>query len=127
MELSLYLARAWGLFTVLICLGLLLNRENYMHMIRQLKPDDISILIAGVFALVLGVVQVVGYNSWTLDYRGLVTLFGWIALLKGIAIIFIPKYTERFAKVVTWGNWYLPAVVIFLLMGVYLLYVGVTG
>ena len=40
-------------------------------------------LIAGVFALVMGVVQVVGYNSWTFDYRGLITLLGWVALLKG--------------------------------------------
>jgi hypothetical protein len=127
MELSLYLARAWGLFTVLLALGLLFNRANYLHMIRQLKPDDISILIAGVFALFLGTIQVVGYNSWTLDYRGLVTLLGWISLIKGTAILFIPSYMERFARVVTWGNWYMAAVVIFLVIGAYLLYVGLAG
>ena len=86
-ELSLYLARAWGLFSVLVSLGLLLNRANYLHMVNTLKPDDISVLIAGVFALVMGVVQVVGYNSWTFDYRGLITLLGWVALLKGVAIL----------------------------------------
>ena len=37
MELSLYLARAWGLFSVLVSLGLLLNRENYLHMVNTLK------------------------------------------------------------------------------------------
>ena len=97
-------------------------------MVNTLKPDDISVLIAGVFALVLGVVQVVGYNSWTFDYRGLVTLFGWAALLKGIAILFVPRYMERFANVVAWGNGGIElCLVVFLVIGGYLLYVGVTG
>jgi hypothetical protein len=126
-ELSLYLARAWGLFSVLVSLGLLINRENYRHMVTTLKSDDISVLIAGVFALVMGVVQVVGYNSWTLDYRGLITLLGWVALLKGIAILFVPGYMERFARAVAWGTWYLAALVVFLVLGAYLLYVGITG
>ena len=73
-------------------------------MVNTLKPDDISVLIAGVFALVMGVVQVVGYNSWTFDYRGLITLLGWVALLKGIAILFVPGYMERFARAIAWGN-----------------------
>src|SRR3954469_25326940 len=99
-ELSLYLARAWGLFSVLVPLGLLLNRQNYLQMVNTLKPDDFSVLIAGVFALVMGVVQVVGYNSWTFDYRGLITLLGWVALLKGIAILFVPGYMGRFARAI---------------------------
>jgi hypothetical protein len=96
-------------------------------MLTQLQSDDLSILIAGVFALGIGSALVVGYNSWTLDYRGLVTLLGWVSLIKGIAIIFVPGYLERFAKLITMGNWYRIALVIVLIVGVYLLYMGLTG
>ena len=124
MELSLFLARAWGLFSVLICTGMLLNKNSFIDMMEHLQVDSIGILIAGVFALSLGVAQVVGFNSWTADYRGLVTLFGWVSLLKGIAIIFAPGYMERFAQVFTRETWYITSLALFFIMGAYLCYVG---
>ncbi len=96
-------------------------------MITQLQADNISILIAGVLALGIGSAQVVGYNSWTPDYRGLITLLGWVSLIKGIAIIFIPGYLEEFAKIIAKGRWYMIALAILLIIGVYLLYMGLTG
>ena len=127
MDLSLYLARAWGLGLILLSLGILLNLERYLHMIRQVEGDDLMILLAGSFALILGVVQVAGYNVWTLDYRGLITLLGWITLVKGVAIIFIPGYMARFATIIAQQNRYRALAVLSLLIGVYLLFVGLTG
>jgi hypothetical protein len=127
MDLSLYLARAWGLGLVLLSLALLFNLERYLHMIRQVEGDDLTILVAGSVALILGVVQVAGYNVWTLDYRGLLTLLGWVSLVKGIAILFVPGYLARFATIVAQRNRYGAVAVIFLLIGIYLLYVGLTG
>jgi ABC-type arginine/histidine transport system permease subunit len=118
------LARAWGLLSVLICTGMLLNKNSFIGMMQHLQTDSISILIAGVIALSIGVAQVVGFNSWTADYRGLVTLFGWVSLLKGIAIIFVPGYLERFAQVFTKEAWYITSLAIFFIMGVYLCYAG---
>ena len=43
-------------------------------MIKSFQADALSILLAGVFALGLGVSQVVGYDSWTFDWKGIITL-----------------------------------------------------
>jgi len=124
MELSIYLARVWGLFSVLVGLGLLLNKKNLTNAIKNLEADRLSVLIAGVLALGIGVAQVIGYEIWTFSYMGLVTLLGWASLIKGVAIIFVPGYMERFAKTIARENTYAVSMVIFIIIGAYLLYVG---
>lgn len=124
MELSVYLARVWGLGSVLTCAGLLLNQTSFINMMEHLQADSISILIAGILALGIGVAQVAGFNSWTADYRGLITFFGWVSLLKGIAIIFVPGYMTAFSHVAIKETWYMVLVGLWLIAGAYLCYVG---
>lgn len=124
MELSLFLARAWGLFSAITSAGLLPNKGSFIGMMEHLQTDTVGILIAGIVAPGIRVAQVVGFNSWTVDYRGLVTSFEWVSLLKGIAIIFAPGYMARFAQVFTKESWYTAALVLFFVMGAYLCYAG---
>jgi len=123
-ELSVYLARVWGLGSVLTCAGLLLNQTSFINMMEHIQADNISILIAGILALGIGVVQVAGFNSWTADYRGLITFFGWVSLLKGIAIIFVPGYLVTFAHALIKGPWYMALVGLWFMASVYLCYAG---
>lgn len=124
MELSVYLARVWGLGSVLTCAGLLLNQSGFINMMEHLQADNISILIAGIVALGIGIAQVAGFNSWTADYRGVVTFLGWVSLLKGIAIIFVSGYMAAFAHVVIKEAWYMTLVGLWLIVGAYLCYAG---
>jgi hypothetical protein len=128
MDSWLYLARAWGLFSVLISAALLLNRRRLVSQIKAFSDEYPIILIAGVIALGIGALQVTGRNSWTLDYRGLITLFGWLSLLKGIGITFVPtRYLALSARLLGMGSWYTFALASLLLIGMCLLYVGITG
>ena len=127
MELSLYLAKIWGLFGVLLCIGLLLNKKQLIAIIKHFEGDALSGLLAGVVTLGIGVAQVVGYESWAFNWQGLITLYGWIALLKGAAILFIPGYLEKFAKVFAKEGWYTIAFIIFLILSAYLLFMGFTA
>ncbi len=124
MELSIYLARAWGVFAMVASLALYLNRERFKDMVGDLKRDNISILIAGVIALAMGVLQVVGFNQWTFDYKGLITLFGWLSLLKGVTILFLPGRAEGVAKSFVKGNTYTTLLAVFFVLGLYLAYIG---
>jgi len=123
MELSLFLARAWGLFTFLLCVGLLINKKSFIALFKKMQYD-IGTILAGTFALTLGVMQVVVFNDWSVSWRGLITLFGWVSLIKGVLILFAPGYLEGFVKVVVKENWYSVSLVVGLLLGAYLLSVG---
>ena len=127
MDLSLYLAKIWGLSGILLCISLLLNKKQLITIIKKFEGNTLSGILAGVVTLGIGVAQVVGYESWTLDWRGLVTLYGWIAFLKGVAILFIPRYLEQFAKVFAKEDWYTLAFLIFLILSAYLLFMGFTA
>lgn len=126
MDLALYLAKVWGLSSVLLCIGLLINKKQLIAIIKHFDGDALSGFLAGVVTLAIGVAQIVGYESWTFDWKGLITLFGWMALFKGVAILFIPGYLEKFAKVFAKEGWYSITFVLFLILSAYLLYVGFT-
>jgi len=120
MELPLFLARAWGFFFFLVCLGFLINKKGYTALLKNLQ-NDFSVLMAGIFALFVGIVQVVAYDNWSFSWEGLVTLIGWIALLKGLLILFVPGYMEKFAKKSVKGNWYTIPLVVGIIIGIYLI------
>ena len=128
MDSWLYLARAWGLFSVLISVALLLNHRRFVSQIKTISDEYPIALIGGVIALGIGALQVTRYNSWTLDYRGLITLFGWLSLLKGIGITLVPsRYLAVLTKLLGMGSWYTFALASLFLLGMSLLYVGITG
>jgi hypothetical protein len=124
MKLSIYLARTWGLCSILTSAGLLTNHKSFIGAIQHIQAHPMSILIAGVIALAVGAAQVAGFNSWARDYRGLVTLFGWLSLLKGIAILFVPGYMVRFSQIVVNDGWYTTLLALWFIAGAYLCYVG---
>ncbi|MDE2590333.1 MAG: hypothetical protein KGL95_11805, partial [Patescibacteria group bacterium] len=94
MDLSLFLARSWGLFIALICFGILLHKKRFASMVTKIDPA--TFFLIGMLILAVGVAQVVGFEIWELNWKGLVTLFGWASLIKGILIIFVPGYVEKF-------------------------------
>src|SRR5581483_5808229 len=114
MLFSFALARIWGIVLFLICFSLLLNHKRFIAAIK--KIDTVSMYIIGLNLLVIGSIQVVGYEHWTFDWTGLLTLLGWLTLLKGLAFLFIPGYSEKVLNFVLKENWYSAAVSIGMLL-----------
>lgn len=81
MSASLILAQFWGLTFVLIGAIFLIRRENMSLLIKTIA-DDRMILVTGYLSLMIGVAHIVLYNNWTNDWRIILTLIGWMALLK---------------------------------------------
>lgn len=122
MDIAIFLARAWGLYLFLSCLVLLKNKKILFALLKKMQYD-LSVVFAGAFALVLGVLQVVAFNDWSFSWRGLITLFGWITVLKGLSVLY-PGYVEKFGKLAVKENWFTVIFLIGIVIGVYLLYVG---
>ncbi len=119
MLFSLTLAHAWGIFLFLICFGLLLNRKTFVAAMK--KMDTSSLFLAGFILLGIGSAQVVGYENWSFSWKGLVTLLGWALLAKGIAIFFVPGYSEKFLRLAAKDNLYTIFITVGLVIGIFLL------
>ena len=124
MELSFLLARLWGLYLVIISLSFLFNRKILESVITAIS-DKAFVILAGFFTLSIGIIMVAIHNVWTPDWRIILTLFGWLALIKGVVYINWPELALK------WGNKFQTnrglvniLLVITLILGIYLTYIG---
>ena len=122
MELSLFLARVWGLGITIICLGVFLNRKRFFSTFS--KMNSAEVMSVGLLIFGIGIAQVVGYEQWRLDWQGIITLLGWGALLKGVLLFFSPGYSHKLLKLAIIDSFYISSLLLGLALGIYLLYVG---
>lgn len=118
-DIAVFLAKFWGWYLVIFFLILSYNPGRIKQIAKDLKNPRFSILI-GFIAIVIGLLNILFYNEWTNDWTMIITLFGWIALGKGM---FIFTFPTQAAKLVNYINVRLIQViyVLLLLLGLFLL------
>ena len=82
MEIATVLARFWGIVIIVLSAAMLVNRQLYRAMLDA-KQDDHFVIVTGLISLVIGALQVSIFNVWEFSYLGLITLLGWLALIRG--------------------------------------------
>ena len=93
-ELGLHLARFWGILIAIMSLGVLVNRKMFEGM-KDAKQDYATIFILGIISLIVGALHVAFYNVWEFNHRGLVTLMGWITLVRASLRLFFPDSNKK--------------------------------
>lgn len=93
--LTNFLAIFLGLYCALMATTLLLRGRESALVIAGLLDEPGVVLLAGAIALAAGLAMVLGHDRW----RGLlpivVTLLGWVILLKGVALLVLPSSCLR--------------------------------
>lgn len=80
-----------GLVYTVVGLGILLDTSRYTKLFDDVFKNTALLYYGGVMALLVGyLITTFGPNSVTLDYAGLVSLIGWIALVKGVLLLVKP-------------------------------------
>ena len=95
MQTSHYLAQLIGPTLIVIGLGMLINRNGYRAMAREFLGSRALIYLAGIFAFVPGLAMVLAHNVWAADWRIIITILGWLALIGGIFRILFPQEVTR--------------------------------
>jgi hypothetical protein len=124
MELSLFLAQLFGMSLIIISALVLYRPMLLEETIRDLKPYSFTSLMAGFIGIVCGLAIILSHNIWEFSYRGVVTLFGWSALLKGISYVAFPQLIIKSAKKILKGKRSKVTMLVALLTGCYLTYYG---
>ncbi len=123
MELSLFLAKVLGLYLLIVCVAVLVNRKMVSQLVEKLNDHLPFLVFSGAIFLILGLAIVVSHNVWTTDWRVLITVLGWMTIVKAVIRLFIPDKIQPLARKFT-GPWINYWVVFFLIVGVYLTYIG---
>ena len=126
MELSVFLAKAIGVGLMLIAASMLVNRKN-IELLFEAYRNPSAVYITGIVETFLGIMLVIAHNVWTSDFRLIITLIGWMLLLRGVGRTFassrIPRMLERFRVM---ESIFAPLLVAIFLIGAYLAYAGFT-
>lgn len=79
--MSIFLAQFWGL-TFVIMGGIFLIRRESVRILIKMVQDDGMMILTGYAALLVGIAHVLLYNVWVSDWRVVLTLIGWMVLIK---------------------------------------------
>lgn len=126
MDLSLFLAQVFGLYLVIVCTAFFLHKKDLPAILNEFERNKLLAVISGAMALLLGLALVVSHNIWEMNWRVLITLIGWISIVKGCARLFFLEQVHLFARKLVASPWHSVIMVVFFCMGLYLTYVGFT-
>lgn len=85
----------WGWLTVVMSV-IYFARPNVLESVKTTIVEDKGFrLLYGMASIMIGLASAITANVWALDWRGLTSLFGWLALGKGILTLAWPEIAQR--------------------------------
>ncbi len=124
MDLSIFLAKFFGIYLLVFAFVWASRRVQVSTSIDQIFTNRGSLALAGIISLLVGVAIVVSHSIWELNWRGMITLFGYISILKGISRLGYPEQAARYSLQMLKGNQFGFLLALTVLLGVYLTYSG---
>lgn len=88
-------SRILGPVYVVVALGLLIQPDIYRKMMQDFVEQPALCYIGGLLALIIGVLILTFHADWTASWHVVVTIIGWLACLKGVALLVFPKSILR--------------------------------
>lgn len=91
MELAILVSKIMSLFFFSTAIGAMNNRSNPEGVFENFYQSPALRYLGGFITLILGMIILEYHSLWIKSWRLLITLFGWLALIKGIAVIAFPQ------------------------------------
>ena len=126
MELSIFLAKVFGVFFLFVALALIVNKDDYKGLFASLVQDAGHIFLWGVLGVFLGLIFVMVHNVWDGGWRTIITLLAWGTLLKGVLSMLFPGLVYNMLKKANVENMYLLEFSLSVILGIVLSYFGFT-
>ena len=90
MSTSIFLAKLIGPVALVAAIALFLNAPSYRAMALEFLRSPALIYLSGLLTMTAGLAIVLNHNVWGLDWRVIITLFGWAATIGGAVRIAFP-------------------------------------
>jgi hypothetical protein len=126
--MSIVFAKIIGIYFLAIGLAFLINTDRLKNIYRQVKNDENFLLLGGILALLIGAVVISLHNLWVWDWPVIITIVGWWSLIKGFALLVNPDFINLFSFIENRSNtFYKITSLVYIVIGIFLLYQGLTG
>ena len=94
MDLSIFLARVLGLYLLAAVIELQLRHKDVEKAIKELATNNANsmIIVRGSYSLLVGLMIVLSHPAYTQSWEGLITLAGYLLVLRGVLGVLCPNY-----------------------------------
>jgi uncharacterized protein YjeT (DUF2065 family) len=89
-----------SLYYIAVGIGILVNTQFYKKVFEEFIERTSILYLGGVMALGVGYLLVAFHNTWTKDLSVIITIVGWLALVKGILIFICPNLMIAVSKAI---------------------------
>jgi len=125
METSLFIARIAGPILIVTGLAAIINPTLLEDVGREFMASRAMLFLAGILALVTGLVIVNTHNVWVVGWPVAITIFGWLAIASGVVRTAFPSLTIKMgAMLLTKRPLLIVSAILQFALGVWLSWVG---
>jgi drug/metabolite transporter (DMT)-like permease len=96
MDVSIFIAKIYSAVFVVFGIALIFNANYYKKVMLDFTKNTAGLMIWGLIALVIGLAIVINHNIWEASWIVIITITGWIALLKGGMMLLLPQVYKMF-------------------------------
>jgi hypothetical protein len=113
-----------GIGTALGLFGVGMAPGDYAGLMKEMTSLPFTILF-GVLALLAGLAIVNAHNLWVSDWRVIITVVGWLAIIRGVLSLLFPAKMHTIGETIT-ANTSGPVItaLVFLVVGAILSWMG---
>ena len=116
-------AQVFGIYLILSGVLVLVKQEHIVSVGRLFGKDEALRFSMGALLTLGGLFMVLSYSDWSTTASSIITVVGWLVLLKGVVAFFVTE--SQFMKMMkVWGGYYAAWGVIALIAGGYLALLG---
>jgi hypothetical protein len=125
MPTSIFIAKLMGPILFAVGISILIDEKSIRAMAKDVLRSHALLYIFGIFDLLLGLVLVVIHNLWVMDWRVIITLIGWISVVRGIVrMLFTPFIIKNGPKLIKKQGLLMSVAIVMLILGAALSYYG---
>ena len=109
MQTSIFLARLLGPLLLLTGAGIVLNPKSFRTIAGEVVRSVTLVYLFGFMDLAAGLAIVLTHNVWVASWRVLITLIGWLLLIRGAVRIVAPEIVMGYAAKVIHNKQVIPS------------------
>jgi hypothetical protein len=125
MGISIFLAKLIGLYFLILAVLFLFRKRQIESSCKEVVSSKGILSVSAEISLLFGLVIVIDHSIWEYSWRGLITVLGYLMILKAVMRFAFPDKVKKMATKIM-GKGYWVALIIMIIIGVYLTYCGFT-
>ena len=121
MDLTIILARIFGVYFIIAAIMVFANRRALMISVESMFKERFAQLLAAMISILGGLAFINVYQDFSSLPAGIISVIAWLILIKGLLYAFLPEVRlAKFTKILGEDSWYVMDGILAIIFGFFL-------